>query len=174
MSHCCWVRPRAAVKWHMSILFAFVFCMGMGCGLNTEKQEGLRNVQKNVHGWSALEGAGRAKQGVLRDVSLLRASFPSKSPTFSSFGHLLPTAWGMLAWWRSAQSCLSFFFPLILFSGEGITAMLGSTEYLLPAKGTQQFTAAPSVLPVVCNPYVILSHFCEPVKEAAFLSRGKA
>lgn len=79
-----------------------VFCMGMGYSLNTEKQKGLRNVQKNVQGWSALQGAGCGKQGVLRDVSLLRASFPSKSLTFSSFGHLLPTAWGILAWCRSA------------------------------------------------------------------------
>lgn len=33
-----------------------IFCMGMGCSLNTEKQKGFRNVQKNVHGWSGLQG----------------------------------------------------------------------------------------------------------------------
>lgn len=109
-----------------------------------------------------------------RDAFLLRASFPGSAffSTISHTYHLLPTTWGTLAWWRSAQSV--FVFSLMLFSGRGISAVLGSTKYLPSAEGSRHFTAAPSVLPVVCSPCVILSRFCKLVKEAAFLSRGKA
>jgi len=96
--------------------FICLLCsVGMGCSLNTEKQkdwEMHRRMPRDGQPWKAQAARRKVCQ---TDVSLLRASFPGSvffptSITFSSFARLLPTAWGTLAWWRSVQSFLSFFF----------------------------------------------------------------
>lgn len=97
-----------------------LYAVGMGCSLNTEKQkdwEMHRNMPGDSQPWKVQAARCKVCQ---RDVSLLRASFPGSaffppSLTINSFDHLLPTAWGTLAWWRSAQSFLYFFSSNAIF-----------------------------------------------------------
>lgn len=177
MSRCCWVRPHAAIKWRMGILFTFSAPWESAAVL-TQKS---KRIEKGPEKCPGPASPGRCRLHHARcargmrfcwEPPFLVVLFFPPSLTLSSCDHLLPTTWGTLAWWRSAQSV--FVFSLMLFSGRGISAVLGSTKYLPSAEGSRHFTAAPSVLPVVCSPCVILSRFCKLVKEAAFLSRGKA
>lgn len=107
-----------------------------GNGSQTEhgKAKGLRNAQKNAQRWSALEGAACMMQSVPEVCDSAESIHPQQCffpPFFLSQLAALTTSFQHPgACWPggSQHKAFYFFFPLMLFSGGGISAVLGSTK----------------------------------------------